>query len=155
MTSAATTNRSAFTLIDVVAALVILTILASIAAISLRSSLEAAWLRSATDRVLGDLLLVRTAAIRDQGDRTVSFTPATCQYAAADVIDPETHQPLNVALNDYHIRQIILSGFNVDYEITFDALGLTEAEANIRLRCGKRSNAIQVKKSGEITQVTE
>jgi len=143
----------AFTLVEMIIALVILTILASITTLSLQNGLDGAHLRSATDRVLSDLYLVRTAAQREQVPRTIIFTPDQCLYAAPEVTDPEKHQPLSINLNDYHVNQITLTGFAVNYEITFNAQGFTDTNPSIILHCGNRTTTIQVKNTGEIKQI--
>lgn len=143
----------AFSLVEVIIALVILAILASAVLIPLRNSMEAASLRSAADRVMADLHLVRTAARREQTPRTIVFTPVSCTYAAPEVTDPETRQPLSVALHNYHIDRVTLTGCNVDFEIAFDAQGFTAAAVTIVLKTGGRTHTIQVHTTGDIEQV--
>jgi len=141
------------TLVEVVLALVILGILMAVAMVAFRNGVQGALLQRAADRLVADLHLVHSQALRDRADREIIFDVASRSYSSTTVRDPDTGQLLSVSLAGFRISSMSVTGLTADHTVTFDALGDATPAVTIVLHSGSRAVTVTVSEEGAIEQV--
>ncbi|MCA9048511.1 MAG: GspH/FimT family pseudopilin [Planctomycetaceae bacterium] len=147
-------GRAAFSLMDVVAATLIVGILAAVAVPRLQSSMSAYRVESAARRVAADLELARRHARSTGAAETVTFDLTGHRYSFSGVIDPQLPSAVyGTILSDPPYQSRLLKvDFNSSSSVTFDGYGFPSADGSIVLQCGQSVSRIRLNQTtGHVT----
>jgi len=135
-----------------VVAVALVAIMVSITALSFRGSIENAKLQRAADRLITDLHIVSDQARRDQNDYILTMDTASLVYAALEVTDPISQQPIHVDLtdSDYQIDSINCALAGGESQIICDARGLASPSGQIILSSGSKTMSVIITPGGYI-----
>lgn len=142
--------RRAMTLVEIITVVMILGILAAVTTVSFRKSTEGAWLQRATDRLVADLMLVRSNAMCDQQSRDLDIDSSLLSYTAVNTVDPDTMKPLSVSLSAYKITDMATNGWGSAEKVVFDKYGYPQQKGSISLQCRDRTQIISIGSEGNI-----
>jgi len=140
-------RRSAFSLIELVVAMLVLGILAAVAAPRFAAQLQHHRLEMAVRRVIVDLEAAQSLAYHADAPRTVSFTTGANGYRINGLLDPDRPQDAdyNVFLNQspYHCTLGAVS-FSGGTSVTFNGHGLPDHGGSIQIRSGNLLRTVTI-----------
>jgi type II secretion system protein H len=133
------TRYRAFTLAELVFVIIIIALLAAIAVPRLSNAMRRHRLDLSSRRVMADLQLARTQAIRDRADRTVSFDIPNFRYtlqgqAGQNAASAAYTVTLKKTI-DQHVR-LYSADFNGSSQLTFNKFGVPASGGTVVLTDG-------------------
>jgi len=150
-------RSAAFSLFELLIAIVIIAILAGAATLNFCGSIDYAKLQNATAKLTADLQLVRDQARRDQQPRTLTIDPDNLSYQATGVPSLDSPQDISVNLAEppYQLSTLKFEPAG-NYSITFDARGLpASTDSTITLCRGSKQTTIEIAQGGSIEQINQ
>lgn len=139
-------TRRAFSLVELVAVVLIVGIVAALAAPRVGSALARQRLDGAARRVVADLALAQRAARAASASRSVTFSTATGGYTVSGVDDPnQAGAPYVVDLGaEPYGAELISVLFTGGSVLTFDGFGRPSSGGGVMLRCGNGCRRVVV-----------
>lgn len=135
-----------FTLIELVAVVLILGIMASLALPRFSASLTHRAVEAAANRIASDLDLARRRARLASSTQQVSFDLAADSYRLVGVPDPDrpaSEYQVHLRREPYEVR-ILSADFGGDTDISFDGYGQPDSGGSVLIGVGGHSATISV-----------
>jgi prepilin-type N-terminal cleavage/methylation domain-containing protein len=143
--------RSAFTLVELIAAALILGILAAAAAPSLVSSIMYHRVESAAVRLKRDLELARQTAVSKSASFSVEFSGTTYTIPNLDSLD-HTGQTYQVDLFEPPHSVLVTSvDFGGSTSVTFNGFGMPSSSGAVVLSAGSHQRRIDLNDQGHVS----
>jgi prepilin-type N-terminal cleavage/methylation domain-containing protein len=132
-----------FSLAELAAVLFILAMLAAIAAPRVANTIRRQRLDNASRRLMVDLELVRSQAILDSADRTLTLSLAGQYYTLPTQVRVASECQVNLNVTPY--EGVSITGVSyTPTQVTFNRLGLPQAGGSITLQSGSESAIITI-----------
>lgn len=140
-------RRSAFSLIELIATLLLVGIMAAVAAPRFAAQLQHHRLEMAVKRVMVDLEAARSLAYHAGAAQSVSFSTFANGYRINGMPDPDrpqdTHYTVMLSQDPYFCTLGTVS-FNGTSVVTFNGFGLPDHGGSIQIRCGSLLRTVTV-----------
>lgn len=146
--------RRAFTLVELLIAVLVLGILATAAASRFAQAVANQQALSAARRVAADLELLRTTARKTSQEQTITFTVSGHAYSTSALIDPDrpgqTYQVSLQKLYDAKLDTVDLGG---DAVLKFSGFGLPDSGGAITVKCGSCARTVLIDADSGVASV--
>lgn len=150
--------RMAFSLIELVAVILLMAILAAVAAPRWTTALEEFRATAAARRIVQDLTLAQRTAITASRSQRVSFSVATNSYSLSQVVSLDRASADYVTLlseDPYRTRFISLFGTLSNQQLVFNGFGVPDRSGAIVIACGQSQRTIAVNADTGLAQYLE
>ena len=148
--------RSGMSLMEIMVAVGILAVVSVVATIPFSNAMNTSRLQRAADRLVADLRVARTSAIRDQQAYECQFYPAARRYVinGASLERGETNTVIRLARQPYCVEAMTLQwdeGGETKVKFSFD--GRADPAGNVILSIGDEKTSIRITPDGGIERV--
>lgn len=125
--------RAGFALFELVVVILIMAIVGAIAAPRVANTIRHQRLDFASRRVMADLRLARSQAIRDQANRRVAFSMTAQTYTLPEYTGPGAPYTVRLDADSFTGVRLDSVGYSSPPEVVFSRLGFPQAGGNIVL----------------------